>query len=104
MTAACQSQVLLWCQWDYWMHGLTRRYQYRYPHERVPTPYSELTSLTARQHSRVPSQLVSLAAMSRPDMSRTRTDYGSVTRKGEVPNSMANEDREEDITIVVHSK
>ena len=42
--------------------------------------------------------------MSRPDMSRTGTDSGSVPRKGEVTDGMANEDREEDITVVVHSK
>lgn len=70
-------------------------------------PYSlspAYTSFTARQHSRVPSPLISLAAMSRPDMSRTGTDSGSVPRKGEVTDGMANEDREEDIAVVVHSK
>jgi proteasome lid subunit RPN8/RPN11 len=42
--------------------------------------------------------------MSRPNVSRTGTDYSGIPSESEVTDSVADEDCEEDISVVVHSE
>jgi hypothetical protein len=69
----------------------------RLPIPSLPKPFH-------RAHGPPSFLLRSLAAMSRPNVSRTGTDYSGIPSESEVSDGVADEDREEDITIVVHSK
>ena len=73
-----------------------------------PTPYAEcpesLLIELATRGSPGTSRPSSLAAVSRPDMSRTRADYSGIPCESEVTDCMADKDCEEDVTVVVHSK
>ena len=42
--------------------------------------------------------------MSRSDMGGAGTDHSGIPRENEVTDGMADEDREEDVSVVVHSK